>query len=78
MPKIEPKHDAANQAAAEPAATVAQELPRLGSIADVKVAVGTKLVNNETGQFFAEDTATPVTVTITTLRRLADGDLTLA
>jgi hypothetical protein len=52
--------------------------PRLGEIVNVKVAAGIKLVNNETGQFYAEGTPTPALVNITLLRRLADGDITLA
>ncbi|MFT4191677.1 MAG: hypothetical protein QM617_09175 [Comamonas sp.] len=52
--------------------------PRLGEQITVKVAEGAVLINNETGQPFAAGQATPQTVTVTLLRRLADGDLVLA
>ena len=52
--------------------------PALGTLVHVKVAEGCMLVNNETGAYFAPDKSTPVTVTITLLRRLLDGDVTLA
>lgn len=52
--------------------------PALGTLVHVKVAEGSMLVNNETGAYFAPDMATPVTVTTTLLRRLLDGDVTLA
>lgn len=64
-------------ASADAAPTAIDALPALGSTANVKVAPGMKLVNNDTGTFFEDGVATPITVTITTLRRLADGDLTL-
>lgn len=51
--------------------------PALGTQALVKVASGCMLINNETGTYFEADVATPVTVTTTLLRRLADGDVTL-
>lgn len=53
----------------------AQRPPRLGELIHVQVAEGLSLVNNETGQDFAPGVATQQTVTVTTLRRLADGDL---
>lgn len=59
---------AATSAAAAPAT------PRLGSTAFVQVAPGRELVNCDTGLPFVPGQATEVMVTITTLRRLADGD----
>lgn len=53
-------------------------MPALGAQASVVVAQGLLLTNNETGQHFAPGVATTVTVNITTLRRLQDGDLLLA
>jgi len=41
----------------------------------VQVADGLELINNETGLDFEPGTPTLQTVTVTTLRRLADGDL---
>lgn len=52
--------------------------PALGTLVHVKVAEGCMLVNNETGAYFCPNVATPVTVTTTLLRRLLDGDVTLA
>jgi hypothetical protein len=49
--------------------------PRLGEVIHVRVAEGLSLINNETGQDFEPGVATLQTVTVTTLRRLADGDL---
>lgn len=49
--------------------------PRLGAEITVCVADGLVLVNNETGQDFAPGMPTAQTVTVTTLRRLQDGDL---
>lgn len=49
--------------------------PRLGTEITVCVADGLVLVNNETGQDFAPGVPTAQTVTVTTLRRLQDGDL---
>ena len=49
----------------------------LGAVCTVRVAKGIDLMNNETGVLFMPDTDTPVTCTITLLRRLQDGDLTL-
>lgn len=51
---------------------------RLGELVHVIVAPGARLINNETGALFAEGVRTPQTVTLTTLRRLDDGDLVLA
>ncbi|KLN54728.1 hypothetical protein [Variovorax paradoxus] len=52
--------------------------PRLGEMVHVVVGVGVQLKNNETGGFFPVGVPTPQTVTVTTLRRLTDGDLQLA
>ena len=52
-----------------------QQPARLGELIQVRVAEGHSLVNNETGQDFEPGVATLQTVTVTTLRRLADGDL---
>ena len=57
---------------------VALVAPGLGMRCLVKVAAGVVLMNNETGIPFAPEQATPATVTVTLLRRLQDGDLTLA
>ena len=69
-------------ATAATTAPVAQAMPAaplaLGTLVHVKVAQGCVLVNNETGAYFTPDVATPVTVTTTLLRRLLDGDVTLA
>lgn len=77
-----PKNDKAVQAdttttteGAADAAPAELARPRLGELIAVKVAEGHCLVNNETGTDFAPDTATYQTVTVTTLRRLDDGDL---
>jgi hypothetical protein len=51
--------------------------PALGATCLVKVAAGVVLMNNETGTHFVPEVDTPVTVTVTLLRRLQDGDLTL-
>lgn len=51
---------------------------RLGASINVKPAEGTALRNNESGGLFEPGVATPQTVTVTTLRRLADGDLLFA
>lgn len=72
-----------NQAATQTADQVADiqvapPAPRLGTTVHVKVPEGVRLINNETGAYFPPDVATPVTVTVTTLRRLEDGDLLLA
>ena len=77
MAKTNPTPSATeNSAAAAPAAPAG--LPRLGTLVNVTVAPGAQLVNNETGALFEDGVATPQTVTVTTLRRLADGDLLLA
>lgn len=49
----------------------------LGEHVMVKLAPGATLINGESGGFFAADTPTPQTVTVTLLRRLQDGDLLL-
>lgn len=56
-------------------AATSQEAPRLGELIHVRVADGLDLVNNETGLDFEPGVDTLQTVTVTTLRRLADGDL---
>lgn len=53
----------------------AQETPRLGELIRVQVADGLELINNETGKDFEPGVSTLQTVTVTTLRRLQDGDL---
>ncbi|QDL53138.1 hypothetical protein [Rhodoferax aquaticus] len=53
----------------------AQETPRLGELIHVQVADGLELINNETGKDFEAGVPTLQTVTVTTLRRLQDGDL---
>lgn len=53
-------------------------VPSLGTQVKVVVTQGVSLLNNETGALFVPGEATVQTVTITTLRRLADGDLELA
>ncbi|MNX34290.1 hypothetical protein D3C86_645330 [compost metagenome] len=52
--------------------------PRLGELVHVVVAEGVLLKNNETGGYFTAGVRTPQAVTVTTLRRLKDGDLQLA
>lgn len=52
--------------------------PALNTIAKFKVAEGVSLINSETGRYFEAGVATPQLVTVTTLRRLDDGDLQLA
>lgn len=74
MPKAEIKNDTATDTGSEQTAVV-QDPPRLGELIHVQVPVGLSLINNETGQDFEPGVATPQTVTVTTLRRLADGDL---
>lgn len=56
-------------------AAITQETPRLGELIHVQVAEGLELINNETGQDFEPGVPTLQTVTVTTLRRLKDGDL---
>jgi hypothetical protein len=51
--------------------------PRLGEMVQVRAKPGVRLINNETGGFFATDVPTPQTVSVTLLRRLADGDMEL-
>ncbi len=75
MPSIKRPDPAATAAPATPAE---QPRPRLGSMVMVKPAPGAKLMNLETGAWFVEGEATPQTVTVTTLARLADGDLLFA
>lgn len=49
--------------------------PVLGQIVTVRVAPGMHVINSEAGAPFEDGVDTPQTVTPTTLRRLADGDL---
>lgn len=51
--------------------------PALGTQVQVVAPKGISLMNNETGALFVPGEATVQTVTITTLRRLAAGDLEL-
>lgn len=53
-------------------------MPSLGTLIHVTVAPGATLRNDETGAHFELGRVTPQTVTVTTLRRLADGDLLAA
>ena len=48
---------------------------RLGDSINVMAPDGVRLVNNESRGHFEPGVPTPQTVTVTTLRRLADGDL---
>ena len=61
-------------------AAVAREISdlRLGELVFVVVAPDVHLVNNESRGRFEAGVRTPQTVTPTLLRRLRDGDLTLA
>jgi hypothetical protein len=61
--------------AKEQVVAASQEQPRLGEMIQVRVADGVALVNTETGQDFEPGVAVWQTVTVVTLRRLADGDL---
>lgn len=77
---LHPTPDAETQAggkaqSATDVAAATQAPPRLGEMIHVRVADGLALLNNETGQDFVPGEATMQTVTVTTLRRLADGDL---
>jgi hypothetical protein len=63
-----------NTAAAKPAKL---PMPALGASCVVRVAKGVVLMNNDTGVNFTPETDTPVTVTVTTRRRIEDGDLQL-
>ena len=74
MPKIE-TFAAADSALAT--ATATPRVLRLGDQVQVLVAADTVLPNNETGGLFAAGVPTLQTVSVTLLRRLADGDLTL-
>lgn len=74
-PKSSKPADEQNIAVTESAAA---PRPRLGEVVNVKAPKDTHLINGETGTYFTPGKATPQTVTITTLRRLEDGDLFLA
>jgi hypothetical protein len=63
-----------NTAAAKPAKL---PMPALGATCIVRVAKGVVLMNNDTGTHFKPETDTPVNVTLTTRRRIEDGDLQL-
>lgn len=52
-------------------------MPALGATCIVRVGSGVVLMNNDTGGNFTPETDTPVNVTVTTLRRIEDGDLRL-
>ncbi|MES2942575.1 MAG: hypothetical protein V4772_06870 [Pseudomonadota bacterium] len=67
----------ANKTDAPKTAVPALPMPALGSSCMVRVAAGITLMNNETGAVFVPETDTPVTATVTLLRRIADGDVTL-
>ncbi|MBP6897381.1 MAG: hypothetical protein KBC94_23435 [Pseudacidovorax sp.] len=60
-----------------PGIVVERPRPRLGETVQVTVAEDVVLMNTETGAPFTPGEATPQLVTVTTLRRLDDGDLTL-
>lgn len=68
---------AAEAGAAAAPAPKAQAMPALGTSCTVRVAAGVVLMNNETGARFEPEVDTPVTVTVTLLRRIQDGDVTL-
>lgn len=76
--KTEPTETAAAGAvaAASPAPASAKALV-MGELVKVQPASGAKLINNDTGQFFSDTEPAWVYVTVTLLRRLADGDLVL-
>ena len=57
------------------AAPATRAMPRLGSTVQVKVPDGLRLINNDTGEHYEAGKPTSALVTVTTLRRLADGDL---
>lgn len=58
-------------------APTARAMPALGSTCSVRVAAGVVLRNNDTGALFEPEVDTPVTTTVTLLRRIQDGDVTL-
>ena len=73
-----PKNDApAAPTLTSTPAEPARAMPALGTTCVVRVGDGLSLINSETGATFATGEPTSQTVTITTLRRLADGDLVL-
>lgn len=75
---VQPVTQADAAAVQESAPKVESRPPRLGELVHVVVAEGVLLKNNETGGYFAAAVPTPQAVTVTTLRRLKDGDLQLA
>lgn len=77
MAKPDSKSPETTQAAEATGTPSKRRPPRLGELVHVTVASGASLINNETGALFADGMRTPQTVTLTTLRRIADGDLVL-
>ena len=65
------------QAAAAPAPARRTTPPQIGDTVLVQARPGVLLINNETGGFLPTDSPMPQTVTVTLLRRLADGDVEL-
>lgn len=79
MAKTEKTQPAAEAPAPAPAAVAIEPaMPRIGALVFVQPIPGRKVWNTEVGAFFAEGERTPQTVTVTTHRRLLDGDLLLA
>lgn len=88
MAKLPANMDFSTNPVADPTATLvdqpagpndpaAVDALRLGQTISVQVAPGLLLRNNETGTLFAHATPTDQVVTVTTLKRLRDGDLVL-
>lgn len=80
MAKPDTDNKVVNITAAAPAPGAAtttkfDQPPRLGEMVTVRVADGQQLLNNETGLDFEPGADTLQTVTVNTLRRLAEGDL---
>lgn len=75
MAKTTTAIDADATVATTTAQAAPQDPPRLGDLVTVQVPEGLALINNETGLQFEPGVPTLQTVTVTTLRRLADGDL---
>lgn len=63
---------------ATPAPTRTAQPLRLGTVVNVVVAPEVVLINNETGTRFVPGVPTPQTVTPTLIRRVEDGDLSIA
>ena len=68
---------AAQSDSAASTAPATRAMPALGSTCNVRVAAGAVLRNNDTGAYFEPEVDTPVTVPVTLLRRIQDGDVTL-